>query len=237
MNKFSKAMIGAALATVSVSVGAWGWSPNGWADDGFGNTANAVAQDDVRAHYYDYYAPYWAYSPGVYPSYGAQPFAPTPEQQKALSEQQKAFAEQQKAFAEQQSKALQQAVEAQRKLAEQYAASYPQLAAPAYADVYDPMLRVREMERQLMEQAATDERRFLDTVRDDLARPAPTLPSSAASHEEWVKQMQAEREKSMKEMQAEREKSMKAMEARRAEILKRIEAQRQAIQKGSTATL
>jgi len=242
MNKMMTAVAAAALATASVSASAWwGWGPGGWDNDVAGDAGlNADARSQGWGRYYDYYAPYWAYPQG-----GAAPYALSPEQQKSLSEQQKAFAEQQAQF-------LKQAVEAQRKLAEQWAAN-PHPAGPVFA----PAAPIHEMERQLMERAAADQRELFDRVRKDLAaHPAPfTAPADLGTFEDRVKEMDAQREQSKKEMDAQfeqskkemaarrqetakqREEAVKQMEARREESLRRFEAQREATQQRHSATL
>jgi hypothetical protein len=226
MNKMMTAVAAAALATASVSASAW-W---GWGNDVVGDTAlNADASSQGWANYYGYYAPYWGNPYGAVAPYGL-----SADQQKVLSEQQKAFAEQQKAFAEQQAQYFKQAVEAQRKLVEQWA-SNPPPAIPVFA----PEARIYEMERQLMERAAADEREFFDQARKDLAaHPAPfTAPADLASFEDRVKEMDARRDQTKKDIAALREEATKQMEARREEAQKRFEAQREAARKRHSEAL
>jgi len=214
MNKIMTAVAAAALATASVSASAWwGWGP-GWGNDVVGDTGlNAGATSQGSDRYYGYYAPYWAYPYGAFAPYGL-----SADQHKALSEQRKAVAEQQAEY-------LKQAVEAQRKLAEQWA-SNPPPAIPVFA----PEARIYEMERQLMERAAANEQELFDRARKDLAtRPVPlTAPADLASFEDRVKEMDAQREQTKKDIASLREEATKQMEARREEAKKQFEAQREA---------
>ncbi|MGD8310093.1 MAG: hypothetical protein PVG98_11690 [Chromatiales bacterium] len=225
MNRLTKTAIAAALATASVSASAfWGWGgPGGWGDDVFGGGGmdfgfHASGHGSGWSRYADYYAPYWAHPYGGYPYYGAQPYAPTEEQQAAMAEQQKVLAEQQKAFGERQAKAFQEAVAAQRKLAEEMAANRPETLDP-YADLGHPAARIFSLEQELMQHAAEREREFFERVREDFARPAPASRSVAfAPYQDRVQEMDARREEVIKEMESRREESRKRIEAQRKAI-------------------
>ena len=235
MNTISKVLAAATLTAASVSANAWyGYGPYDGVGDFFGDghfsmNFSAGASARSRAYGYGYNAPYWGY-----PYYGYAPVlapaANTEEAQKAIEAQQKLFAEQQaqavkaaQEMAAQQAEAFRQAVEAQRKVAEQYAANQPVIRDPLFSRHNDLMQRVVEdqadahrrfadVHQEMNQRMVEDQQRFWTDVRD-----MHTAPFAPVNFEERVKEAEARRAEMVKEM-----------DARRAETMRMIEEQRTA---------
>ena len=204
MKKLSKIAMAVALAGASVSASAW-WGPfNSWGNDGFGDgwfDFNVSARAHGRGHgwsrYHDYYGPY-AYGPWAAP-YGA--YAPATVPFYGMSEEQRsALPEQHKALAEQQQKALQQAVEAQRKLAEQFAAQQPR--------------QPEQWQAKGLDRLASDD---FFAAEPPLMEEIPGMP--LPEHvKKSLEESKTRRDDAIKEMQARRDERVKEFEERRKEI-------------------
>lgn len=232
MTKISKALVAATLTAASVSANAWvGWGPfdgfgDGWAD---GHVSFHMG-GGARSSLYGYNAPYWGY-----PYYGyapvVAPAANSEEAQKAMEEQQKLFAEQQakamkaaQDMAAQQAEAYQQAVEAQRKVAEQFAGQYPVVNDPLFSAHNDLMTRIVEdqvdahqrfvdVHQDMAQRVVEDQTRFWNDVRD-----MHTGAFAPVSFEQRVKEAEERRAEAMKEAEQRRAETMKMIEEQRAAV-------------------